>query len=405
MKYFITFLLFSAFWPGSQAHALLTTSTLPEGIRSPSFRFGTISNIGERYIEDGRLMGLGDVKSVILDTPTLTKINPDTQKLIQALNSFGNQQLGDHFNFGVLKIHTAPQVKYFSPIFAQGMTERWTLALGLPVIKYRNKISVSHDHSNLDYYRQQFSGLSKDLDAALNINLAQATNEALASKGYRALGDRDESYLGDAQVANVFKFFETPDQAMIYMAMLGLPTGPAYNPDDLAALNIFGRTTLSNTLAYSRRWGSRFTLLPFANYLVNFRDQITARVPTDEEDSLPGPEAKQRLTRGIGSTITLGTSLFYELSDAWIAGASYESSKKNSDQYSGREGTRYDLLGKNTHARAERAKFEITYSSVKSYFRKTALLPMMLSLEISDVIRGANVERQLVQDWNLILFF
>jgi hypothetical protein len=405
MKFFCVAALFYVFLPGFSAQALLTTSTLPKGINSPSFRFGVIDNVDERYVENGNLMRLGDVKSIVLDSATLTRINPDVQKLIKALNSFGDHKLGDNFNFGVLRVHTLPEVKYFTPIFARGLTERWTLAMGLPVVTYQNKISISQDYSNLEYYRRQFSGLSPELDAALNVDFVKVTNETLQQKAYKELSNHDESFLGDVQVASVYKIFETPQSALIYQALIGLPTGPAYDSDDLAALNIFGRTTINNTLAYSHKLSSRFSLLPYANYFVNIKDQITARVPLNEEDSLPDENSKQEIDRSIGSTTTLGSNVFYEFDDNWVLGAGYESSRKNSDHYQGGKGSRYDLLSRNTFAKAQRLKAEVTYSSVKSYLKKTTFIPMMLSFEVSDVIAGLNVERQLVQEFNLMLFF
>lgn len=405
MRFLAAKVLFYGFVLGATAHALLTTSTLPEGINSPSFRFGVIDKVGERYVADGSLMRLGDVKSIVFDTATLTKMNTDAQKLIDALNSFGDHKLGDHFNFGVLRVHTMPRVQYFAPIFARGMTENWTLGFGIPVVTYQNKISISQDYSNLEYYRQQFKGLSPQLDEALSIDLGGATNEILQSKGYKPLSDRDESFLGDVQIASVYKFFENSKGALIYQTLIGLPTGPGYDSDDLVALNIFGRTTISNTLAYSHKLTSRFSLLPYANHMVNIPDQITARVPDDEGDSLPDTSSKQRIARAIGDTTTLGSNAFYEINDRWIAGTGYEFLQKKADHYSGSQGSRYDLLSKNTSARAQRVKAEITYSSVKSYFNKSALIPMMLSLEVSDVVAGLNVERQLVQEFNLMLFF
>lgn len=398
-------ILLSVLLLGLPGYALFTTGTLPKGISSPSFRYGFIDNVGERYVEDGTLMNLGDVKSLVLDSATVIRMNADAQKLIDALNSFGDTGLGSKFNFGVLRVHTKPQVKYSAPIFAHGFTENWTVAVGVPVITYKNEASVTHDYSNIQYYREQFRGLSTELDKALNLDLAQATNEALVGKGYQPLSHRNESFLGDIYLASVYKFFEDAHSAAIYMGTLGLPSGPAYNPDDLMALNIFGRTTLNNTLAYSRKITSGLSLMPYASYLFNFQDSISARVPLNEEDTLPDLSAKQEVTRNLGDTLTLGANAFYQFNDSWMLGVAYEQSQKKTDSYSGSQPSRYDLLSRNTQARAQRVKGELTYSSIKSYFSKSAKIPLMVSLEISDVIAGMNVERQLVQEMNLILFF
>jgi hypothetical protein len=390
---------------GVPALALLSTSTLPEGINSPSIRYGIVSNIGEKYTENGTLMNLGELKSVVFDSKTLKNFDSDAQKLVDALNSFGQHQLGDRFEMGILRIRTAPEVKYTAPVYARGMTKKWTLGVGLPIVSYRNVITLSHENSNLAYYRQQYSGLSTELDQALRTDLVQETHQTLQQKGYKPLANRDESFLGDVQAVSIYKFFENAQSALIYQAQLSLPTGPQYDSDDLSALNIFGRTSLNSTLAYSHRLASRWTVLPFASYLFNLRDQVTARVPQSADDTLPGEESKESVSREIGNTAAVGSNLFYEFTDSWQIGAGYDYSMKASDKYAGSRNARYDLIAVNSDSQAHRMKVEVTYSSIKSYFRKTALIPLMFTLEVSDVVAGMNIERQMVQEFNFMMFF
>jgi hypothetical protein len=387
------------------AQALTATSLLPAGVNSPSVRMGNIQGINERYVENGTLMKLGDYRSVVFDAPTLAKFNSDAKKLITALNRFGSQGLGDQFNLGVLKVDTAPVVKYYAPVYARGVTNHWTVGFGVPVVNYTNQISLSNQFSNIEAYRRQFSGLDPELDAALNTDLGTATNQALADKGYKTLTNRDETFVGDIQLVSMYRLFEDEQQALVYQAQLGLPTGPKYNPDDLAALNVFGRTTVNNTLVYSRKLGKGFSAIPYVSYLLNIQDDVMIRVPTSESDTLPEASAKENLKRQIGNMATLGGSLVYDFSDSWSLGAGYEISQKEKDSYRGSKGSRYDLLSEKTALSAQRAKMEITYSSVKSYFKKAALIPTILAFEISDVVAGVNVERQLVQELNLMLFF
>lgn len=403
---FITLIIIAAIGLGANcARALPSTSLLPAGINSPSVRIGNIQGIGERYTEDGTLMKLGDYKSVVFDAPTLAKFNQDAKKLIAALNRFGAQALGDQFNLGVLKVDTAPHVKYYAPVYARGVTNKWTLGFGLPVVTYTNKISISSQFSNIEAYRRQFSGLDPELDAALNTDLSAATNQALADKGYKPLTNRNETFMGDVQLVSMYRLYSDVDQTLVYQAQVGLPTGPQFNADDLAALTVFGRTTLNNSFIYSRKLGKGFTAVPYASYLYNIQDEVTARVPTSEEDTLPDASTKEKVQRKIGSTTTLGGSLVYDFNDSWSLGTGYELSQKEKDTYRGSKDSRYDLLSAKTVLNAQRAKMELTYSSIKSYFRKTALLPMMVALEVSDVIAGTNVERQFVQELNLMMFF
>lgn len=388
-----------------RAQALLSTSTLPEGINSPSFRFGIIDGIDQKYTENGTLMNLGDYKSVVFDANNLAKFNADARRLIEALNRFGGHALGDSFNLGVLRVETLPKVRYYAPVFARGLTPKWTLGVGVPVVSYTNSITLSQQFSNIEYYRQQFSGLDPELDQALNIDLREETQETLAQRGYKPLTNRDQSFIGDVQVVSIYKFFEKPSSALIYQAQLNLPTGPAYDPDDLAALNVFGRTHIASTVAYSHKIWTATTVVPYLSYTLNIPDSITARVPTDADDTLPDQNSKEQVERRIGDTITAGGNAFYEISDSWTVGAGYDYSRKEGDSYSGDRGGRYDLLSVNSNATAHRVKAELTYSSVNSYFKKAALIPLMISYQVSDTFAGLNIERQLTQEMSLMMFF
>ncbi|MBC7370142.1 MAG: hypothetical protein H7326_01165 [Bdellovibrionaceae bacterium] len=382
-----------------------STTVLPEGVNSPSFRFGSIQGIDQKYTENGSLMKLGDFKSVSFDVTQLSKFNPDAKKLIDALNRFGSQRLGDSFNLGVLRIETAPAVKYFAPVYARGITSKWTLGLGVPVVNYTNRIQLSQQFSNIAYYRQQFSGIDPELDAALNTDLGQATNQTLTAKGYKALSSRDETFIGDVQVVSLYKFFEDTTQALNYQLQLSLPTGPQYNPDDLAAINIFGRTTVVNTLAYSKRMSSRWTAVPYVSYMINITDKVNMRVPTSETDTLPEETTKEILDRKIGNTSSIGGNIVYDFSEELAVAAGYEASDKDQDAYRGGRGQRYELLDLNTAAKYQKARAEVSYSSVKSYFSKQAMIPAIISYQISDIIAGINIERQLTQELNVMLFF
>ncbi|MNL59316.1 hypothetical protein D3C87_1830310 [compost metagenome] len=97
--------------------------------------------------------------------------------------------------------------------------------------------------------------------------------------------------------------------------------------------------------------------------------------------------------------------MVYAHNDALSFGTAYEYANKAQDTYSGGGPGDYSMLSKFTASQSHRVRAEITYSTVKAYFKKTFLLPMVVSLELSDVIGGVNVERQFAQELNLMLFF
>ncbi len=381
------------------------TDTLPAGINSPSLRMGFVTGIDQRFGSDGDLYRMGDYKSVQFTAENLSKFNARAQQLIQALNRFGTQDLGNNINFGVLKVDTKPTVNYFAPVYARGLTDRWTLGLGIPVVNYKNKITLSQENSNLAYYKSQLSGLSPELDSALNINLVNETQSTLRERGYRPIEDHNETFIGDMQLASLYRIMGDNWNGLLYSAIFNLPTGPKYNPDDLAALNVFGRTSVENKIVWSNHLNNYLEIAPFAAYTINFADRITARVPTNEDDVLPDQNSKEMVRRQVGNTASVGGDLIVSIDDQISVGAGYSYLDKERDQYSGEEGRRYDLLGQNTNSKSHRVNAQFNYSTVKSYLSKKSKMPAVLSFNYMDTLAGSNAERRTVNEMTMMMFF
>lgn len=376
------------------------TQTLPAGVRSPALRSGVISGLDQTYTEGGRLRRLGDTRSLSFDAATLSRVNPDAQTLIRVLNAFGSQNLGKDINLGTLVIDTRPEIHYLAPVLAYGVSDRWTLGLGVPLIHYVNRIDLRSVPANLDFYRSQFSGLSSELDRALNVDLVAEARKTLALKGYRNLENRDENFVGDLQLVSLHRW-EVDARPLIHQVTLTLPTGPHFDADDLMGLNLYGRTSIENSLTTTFAMAPRWSLVPSASLLLPLPDQIVARVPTDEADNLP--EAKTSVARWLGPTVGVSVELHWNFDRRWTALGGLESSWKSADRYDG-DG-RTDLLGHDTATKAHRVRGGFTYSTVASYQNKESSLPAMTSMEISDTVAGLNVERQLRTEFNLTLFF
>ena len=383
----------------------IPTATLPMGIYSPSFRYGEINGIDQRYTENGSLVRLTDYKSIDFDAKTLAKFNAQAQSLISTLNRFGAFNLGDSFNLGTLEIESKPEIKYFAPVLAYGVNSIWTLGVGLPVIHYKNDVHLAQSFSNIGYYRSQFSGLSTDLDRALNTNIGEATQQVLLNKGYSRLETRDQQFLGDAQIVSVLKIYEDTDQSVIHQATLNLPTGPQYNPDDLLALNNFHKTSIENTLGYSRRLGKYFKVIPYTNVKLFLPEKIDARVPKSSDDILPDQDSKESVQRIEGALIEVGVQTGIDLFDAFQISFDYKAGAKSQDRYSGSSGSNYELLSQNSSSRWQKVSAEFVYSTVKSYFQKKSILPMMLTLSFFDTISGVNIERKSGQELATTFFF
>lgn len=390
------------------ALALDSADVLPAHVNSPAIRFGTISGIGERYTANGSLVTLSDYNSIVFDAAKLAQIEPRVSQLVSVLNQFGKQNMGDALTLGTLHLDINPQVNYIAPVHAFGLTKKWTVGVGVPVIKYTNDISLYQSGSNLEQIRAQAGGLSSQLDSAfdeLSVGLVQQAQKELASKGYLPLENHRETFIGDVQVASLYQLYNDATYGVLSKTMLGLPTGPKDDPDDLADLGSFGYASVEQSILGTYRPRANWRLSAKAGVRYTLPDRIEKRVPRDDQDSLPDASTKETVSRSTGILGSIGASTSYFFLRRWSAGLGMDFLAKASDSYSGSRGGRYDLLSRETNSSATRMRVGLTYDTISAYFAKAALIPAVISYEFSDTIRGFNVERQTVHELTLTLFF
>lgn len=388
--------------PAFSARAV-DVEVLPAGVRMTEGRYGVISGLDQTWKNDGKLYDLGETRSVTFDAATLARVNDRARDLVHALDQFGSHDLGHTLQLGTLNVSTTPEINYYAPVIAYGVTDRLTIGVGLPVIHYTNTISLSASASNLDFYRQQLGGASRALDGVLNMDLVAETQRVLAEKQYRPLTNRDTTFLGDVQIAMLYRLPDFGDWALMHQLTLTLPTGPKDDPNDLMALNSFGRTSIEAVLIAARALKPRVTFLPYVSLLVPIPDRTSRRVPTNDYDTLPDPDTTEDLGRWTAPTLAFGSELRWEVIDRWSLKTGLEVAGKGQDRYYG--SGRTDLLEKDTDSSVVRARGGLTYSTVEDYKLKKASLPSRLALEVTDTVVGRNIERQLRTDLTAMLFF
>lgn len=389
---------------GSPSAFGLSLDTLPQGIRSPQFRYGAINHLDQNYHSNGELWKLSDLHSINFDAATLAQVNPDARTLIRALDAFGSQNLGRDINMGTLVVETKPEITYQAAIFGYGVSDSWTLALAVPVIHYVNNTRLSSIPGNLDFYRSQLHGQSEALDRAFNMDLVSEAQKSISMRGYRPLDDRDQKFIGDAQLVSVKKINTLAIPAMLQTSLV-LPTGPADDADDLLALNRFHHTEISNTLALGVTLSNRLLLLPYLELNIPLPERVDKRVPKDALDNLPDANQKESVNRQRGVSATMGSQVDYSIDRKWTLSGAYQIESKGRDNYQGDNNARYDLLEDETDSQSQKVKTELRYSTVQSYLSKDSLIPMTLAFNWSDTIAGKNVSREQINEITMILFF
>src|SRR3712207_754669 len=120
-----------------QSFAAESAQVLPENVYFSSFLYGTIEGAEERFNSSGLLEGITAKYHVNLNSKTLQRLSPDIKKLIDALNSKVPTlwEFGDQLSIGTLDFYANPEVNYMAPIIGYGITNKVTVAVGVPIVK------------------------------------------------------------------------------------------------------------------------------------------------------------------------------------------------------------------------------------------------------------------------------
>lgn len=403
-------LLLLTFLIAELTFAIETPVVLPKGIRSAIVRGGKYSGLNQYYTEDGKLEFLSNKNSFELDGKSLSEVNSAFSDLVRVLNEFGHSDLGSQLHLGEMRVQADPQVRYYAPTLAYGLTRKLTVGLGVPIINYQNQIAFSEGGSNLAYVQAQVGTSITDINTAftqLQGAVGQGVNGALASKGYKPLTSKDETFVGDLVLFSAYKFddYLLGNVTHSVRIMANLPTGPKADPDDLADLENFGRYSFKALWLAQKPFLKKANIIASASYMFVPEQNATKRVPLNSSDILPDQNQKMGLKEDIGDSIGASAGFDYVFNQKWDIASTLGYEHKLEDSYSGAPNGRGRFLEKGTSRSAEIARVQVTYSSVQAYLNKKSPIPSLVAYEISKTVAGSNVENQTTHEITLSLFF
>ncbi|MCB0350798.1 MAG: hypothetical protein KDD38_06420 [Bdellovibrionales bacterium] len=392
----------------STAFAVDTPTVLPEGIRSFMLKRASISGLNQYYSGSGELNYLSELNSIELDVKNLVRIEPQVQEFVSILNNFGTFELGSQLHLGQISVDANPEVTYYAPMFLFGKTKKLTVGIAVPVIQYKNSINVTQRGSNLAELRNEFGGVSAELDAAfdeLNRDMATEFHTTVREQGYEPVENVNDEFIGDITLVAAYQFYKKEKWVNATQFYLGLPTGPKPNADSLTDLETFGKWSLQTQLISEYKIRSKVSLLGTASYLVTLPGEIEKRVPLDANDSLPAKNQKMNLASNTGDSLSAFFGASWQLTPNIMAASAYGIEQKFKDQYSGAPSGRNQFLENGTEREARIGKLEVIYSSVQDYLKGQALLPASIGYELSRIISGVNIENQTKHEVTLSVYF
>jgi hypothetical protein len=403
------FVLAIALITSISAFGMDSTDLLPRGIHSPQFRYGVMDGADKKFDSSGSLMAQIDMNSITFDSTFLTSVNSDFKRLRDALNSNGHYQLGNALSMGTLKIDARPDVRYFAPVFARGITSKFTVAAAIPIINYTNNINLVESGNNAAAIDDQVAEMGAEVEAAFErMKLGAATNlrQELAAKGYKPLISRQESLVGDLQFHAMYNFMKQKRVSALTKTVLYLPTGKQDNPDDLADLGTYGELAIEQGIVGNVKATRSLMFAAKASYKFVAPREADVRVPESAGDALPGEHRKDTVIRDGGDIVAVGGSGTLSLNDEISVGSGVDFSQKFKDSVDGSNaGWDYALLERNTQQTAAKIKAGIEYSTTTAYSKGRAKIPFKFGYEFANTFAGKNVLNTSVHEMTLSLFF
>lgn len=414
VKFFACIALIS----GSQlVHALDLTSpvllentlVLPEGVRNPRF-INVFMSMDARFNGVGTPEPLGNPINRVVrwgDLIQLQASEVDRGAIRSTLSDAGLDPNGSPGNT-VGMVNTFFNVKV--PAIAFGITDRLTVATVLPIMSVSASVATGFVKSgDGQKWVDQLCDLSVEQCNSAAQRLNNAVSTRLSTYGYKPIQSQNFTRIGDVQLLGKYLAYQDPFQRIALKSVFTFPTGTV--PDVNAAMDIptgDGRFKVSSGVVYDRALPLDLRWSAFGEVTALLPNQMDRRIPLVSGDAI-SPD-QERLTRNLGSMVSMGTGLSYVFSSVGLlAGAGYGFQFMTKPTYSGRlkfASERYEFLEGLTPVQAlHSVTVTVGFSTVEWYQQKKFAYPFQAQFLLSHPLLGRNVTTNDVFSGELVLFF
>lgn len=391
------------------ASAFESTKVLPKGVRNLNIR-GLYTTTSTKTNKDGDVEPLGEP----LFRPLRFRNIVDGEKGMKKtqLQAFLiSQGIKPEDTAGDFSADLNAQINVWAPIFAWGISDRFTLAAALPYYSASTDINVGF-RTNAGAERFM-SALTADatnnyqsaVEAAQKFqNAPGRLNERLAENEYDPLGRWNQTAFGDLTIAAKYLAFDGQTVKLASQFGFIAPTGRKDSPDILTDLPFGdGQWDLFAGLLSDQYLNSSIFFNQFVKYTHQTADRKAVRWKTYDETVLaPRRETDFKL----GDKVDAGVSMQFEQETTGITGGL-------GGLYYRKFGDRYEvdvLESKNELQRAtdQNALYwqaRIGYSTVPAFKRKEFAVPLTATLEYRKQYASRNVPITDFTQLDLNLFF
>ena len=381
---------------------------LPKGVRNLRYN-NVMAEANNKYDEFGNSIGVGNAFNVgvsynkLIDGKDTALEKGILQGYLQRHGKDLNAVAGE--TTGVVNVEVDAQV----PVFAMGITRKWTAAIVIPIVESSTNVDTGFlAGSEIQSIASQLVNEGKTFKAQ---EVQQKTNNAIidsvAKNGYKPLGDEQKDMLGDIRLVNKVQLKNKKDYAISITNAIVLPTGEEADIDKVVDVGAGdGQFDLQAGINVDLHMTDKMTLSARASYTWQVSDTTAKRIP-EKVDSTITPDVDSQVRRDLGDIIYTSLGANYLTDNGLQLRGQYSFQYKEGDIYTGEkyESYRYDWMGQNTAQRLHAAQLGLGYSTIPAFKRREFSVPLELNFTLGTPLAGKNVTNDTTVAAELAVFF
>lgn len=389
---------------------LPSAMVLPKGVRNINFK-GAYTSPDSVFKNDGERAGLANPMNMQItgaDAIIGKDNNLEKAGLLQKLRAIGEDE-STVIAKSLGQING--QVAVSAPIFAWGITDKWTAAVVVPIKRYSLNIHTGVKQTNkkaIKALRSHLadSGMGKEIEE-FERKMADPIRWKARDYGYDEIpGLENKTQLGDIQIVNKYQVISKPFHKLTLSGGLTLPTGKPMLVDKL--VNIAGgdgQTDISVGANYDYQLGKYLTFSSGIAYTAQFADTVERRMP-EQAKSLIGREKDANISRNLGDIMGASVASTFKIKGAAL-GVGYNFQYKQEDTYEGSTfaSERYGWLAKDSEQNMHALLAKIGYDTIGLYQEGKFPVPLLFSVTHTQIVSGKNVVKNPLTTLDISMFF
>jgi hypothetical protein len=414
----ILFLIFS-FWITAASFAATLTPfmdlnsarVMPKRISSVRYR-GVFFRGTDHFSNSGEsepLSKLFDTKLsyrdlVAIDDPTA---DPAERGSLEGLLKAWNISLDE--NVGRVTGDISLGVSTMVPVVVHGITDRFTLAVALPIFNYKINVDSGFVASqNLERFAEKLKLEKKYYPLSeLMKGINDPTGEAASRYKYKPLTNQEGQAMGD--LVTVAKYGILLDAPSI-LAVQGEITWPTGTPKDIDKIVGFpagdGQMDLGIGVLYDYFFTEDNSLNTSIRYTSELSDTSAERIPYKTKRKI-SPDIDENTSRNLGDHFHFQVGGQASPIKGVLAKAAYNVHYKFRDTFSGEKYPqyRYDFLSEDTKSSAHTYILSLSVSNIPWVRVSRNFLPLELNLNYLGFIAGENMVKNPILSLELATYF